>query len=176
VIVIPEWNDPNRPAQFHYIDQFGAERCAGAVKLILIDQNGMPANTQIINAVYSHIMGSGETDVARLAPIGAHLTVVAPTGVEIDITATVILDTGEDIGTVTTRFMTGLTDYWLEAAQEAQESAGGNGYVRYAQVGAVLAKTQGVVDYTGLTINGATANIAITQEEYPVTGEVNLSG
>ena len=38
----------------------------------------------------------------------------------------------------------------------------------------MLAKTAGVKDYTGLTVNGGTGNIAITQTQYPVTGEVAL--
>jgi len=32
-----------------------------------------------------------------------------------------------------------------------------------------------VKDYTGLTVNGGTVNIAITQVQYPVTGEVTLN-
>jgi uncharacterized phage protein gp47/JayE len=158
VIVIPEADGP------------------GTVKLILTDQNGMPANQQILNAVYSHIMGFGATDTERRAPIGAALEVAAPAGLEISIAATVLLGEGADLAVVTTRFTANLAGYWLEAAKEAQEAAGGAGYVRYAQVGAALAKTQGVADYEGLTINGQAANIAITQEQYPVTGEVNLSG
>lgn len=42
-------------------------------------------------------------------------------------------------------------------------------------MGAALAKTSGVLDYKGLTVNGGTANIAVTQVEYPVTGEVKLN-
>lgn len=177
VIVDPEWNDPNLPAAFHYTDQHGNEKCAGAVRLLIIDANGVPANQQILNAVYEHIAGDGDDDMERLMPVGAHLTVQAPTGVTMDISATVTIETGENIAAIKARFKEALTDYWLKVAKEAAEDeATHTGYVRMVQVGAVLAKTSGVIDYTNLTVNGGTANIAVTQSEYPVTGEVTLNG
>lgn len=171
----PEWNDPSLPEVFHYLDEFGRTRCAGAVRLILIDSNGLPANQQICDAVYLHIAGTGDKDIARLMPIGAHLTVSPPTGVTVDISATLILDDGADIETVTGLFMERIAAYWLEVGEEATENPEHTAYIRWVQVGAVLAKTMGVIDYTDLTINGSSANIAITQEQYPVTGEVTLN-
>lgn len=176
VIVDPEWNDPSLPENFHYTDQAGHQRCAGAVRLIIVDANGMPANQQILNSVYLHIAGTGDTDIERLMPIGAHLTVVAPKDVGVDIEANVLLEEGEDTVTVTNRFKNGLIDYWREVAQEAADDAETHtGYIRMVQVGAVLAKTEGVIDYTELKVNGGTVNIPITNAEYPVTGEVTLS-
>lgn len=176
VIVDPEWNDPTLPEKFHYTDPHGNERCAGAVRLIIIDSNGLPANQQILDAVYLHIAGTGDDDIKRLAPIGAHLTVVAPKGLTVDISATVLLQEGEDIATITERFKLALTNYWLTVGQEATDDEADHiGYIRWVQVGAVLAKTSGVLDYKGLTVNGGTANIAVTQVEYPVTGEVKLN-
>ncbi|MBQ2633194.1 MAG: baseplate J/gp47 family protein [Oscillospiraceae bacterium] len=175
-IVEPEWNDPDLPAAWRYTDTAGNAHCAGAVRLIIVDSNGEPANSQILEAVYGHIAGTGAEDPERLMPIGAHLTVQAPTAVTVSVAATVILADGEDIGTVTGRFRQALAEYWLEVAEEAADDAAGRmGYVRYVQIGAALAKTSGVVDYTGLTANGGTANIAISMGEYPVTGEVALN-
>lgn len=176
VIVDPEWDDPSLPEQFHYMDALGFRRCAGAVRLIIIDSNGLPANQQIIDAVYLHIAGTGDDDVKRLAPIGAHVTVIAPEGLTVDISAAVLLEDGADIETVTQQFRKNLRGYWLQVGQEASlSSRTRTGYVRWVQVGAVLAKTKGVKDYTGLTINGGTENIPVTQVQYPVTGEVDLS-
>ena len=176
VIVDPEWDDPNLPESFHYIDQSGNRRCAGAVRLLIIDSNGLPANQQILDAVYNHIAGTGDQDPERIMPIGAHLTVEAPTGVSVDISASVKIADGEDPETIKARFKAGLNSYWLEVAQEAtDDTAKHTGYIRWVQVGATLAKTSGVIDYTGLTVNGGTANIPISQSEYPVTGEVTLN-
>ena len=176
VIVDPEWDDPTLPEAFHYTDAHGNRRCAGAVRLIIVDTNGAPANKQILDAVYLHIAGTSDTDIERLMPIGAHLTVVAPDDVGVSITANVLLDEGEDIETVTERFKRGLNDYWRDVAQEAADNTETHvGYIRMVQVGAVLAKTSGVVDYNGLKVNGQTENIPITNAQYPVTGEVKLS-
>ena len=176
VIVDPEWNDPSLPEQFHYTDSRGNGRCAGAVRLIIIDSNGLPANQQILDAVYLHIAGTGDDDINALKPIGAHLTVVAPTGLTVDISASVLLEDGEDISAVTERFKKNLTNYWLEVGQGATDDYDTHlGYIRWVQVGAVLAKTSGVKDYEELMVNGGTVNIAVTQVQFPVTGEVALS-
>lgn len=175
VVVEPEWDDPGLPEQFHYIDADGYQRCAGAVRLIIVDSNGFPANQQILDAVYRHIAGTGDDDIEALKPIGAHLTVVAPAGFLVDISADVLLEDDEDIGAVTGRFIRNLAAYWLKVGEESTDgNAGHTGYIRWVQVGAVLAKTSGVKDYSGLTVNGGVANIAVTHVQYPVTGEVEL--
>jgi len=175
VVVDPEWDDPSLPENFHYMDALGFRRCAGAVRLIIIDSNGLPANQQIIDAVYLHIAGTGDDDVKRLAPIGAHVTVIAPEGLTVDISATVLLEDGVDLKDVVKRFRKNLAGYWLEVGWEARQSSRTRtGYVRWVQVGAVLAKTKGVKDYQDLFINGDSKNIPITQVQYPVTGEVTL--
>lgn len=176
VIVDPEWADPSLPENFHYVDHYGTARCAGAVRLIIVDENGQPANEQIIENVYSHIMGEDITDLARLAPIGAHLTVVAPEDLIVDIDATVHLEEEADLSVVLERFKTNLSAHWLAIALEAQTAETGTSSVRWVQVGAVLAKTTGVHDYTDLTINGQTENIVVTQAQYPITGEVTFRG
>lgn len=176
VIVDPEWNDPLLPEEWHYIDAHGNGRCAGTVRLIIIDSNGFPANQQILDEVYLHIAGTGDDDINAFKPIGARLTVVAPVGLTVDIAATVLLQNEENIEIVTERFKKNLTDYWLKVGQEATDDYSEHtGYIRWVQVGAVLAKTSGVVDYKGLTVNGDTVNIAVSQIQYPVTGEVKLS-
>ncbi len=176
VIVDPEWNDPNLPERFHYTDPYGNKKCAGAVRLIIVDSNGLPANKQILDAVYLHIAGTDEKDSARLMPIGAHLTVEAPQGFTVNISAFVILNDGADIDTVAERFKNNLSEYWLKVGQEAADNYSDHtGYICLAQVGAVLARTRGIKYYTDLTINGGTSNIAVTQIQYPVTGEVTLN-
>lgn len=174
VIVDPEWNDPSLPESFHYVDHYGTTRCAGSVRLIIVDENGQPANEQILEEVYLHIMGDGITDVARLAPIGAHLTVVAPEDLVVDISAKVVLEEEEELETVLARFVVNLSAHWLAVAMDAQTAELGTSSVRWAQVGAVLAKTTGVHDYTDLTINGGEENILVTQAQYPTTGKVDV--
>lgn len=175
VVVEPEWDDPALPERFHYLDGYGSRRCAGAVRLIIIDSNGIPANQQLLDAVYLHIAGTGDDDPARPMPIGAHLTVTAPEPLRVDISAAVLLEHGADVRTVTERFRTALETYWLEVGQDAAAALGGGmAYVRLVQVGAALAKSGGVENYNSLTINGGSDDIPVARLRYPVTGEVEL--
>lgn len=143
VIVVPEWQGPG----------------TGTVKLILVDSNGQPANDAILNAVYNHIMSPND-DQKRLAPIGAILTVVAPGVANIVIAATLTLAADALLDTVKAGYLDALNTYFVTAGTEE--------VVRYSQVGRILAETAGVIDYTDLTLNGGTSNIAMTEGEYPV--------
>jgi hypothetical protein len=48
--------------------------------------------------------------------------------------------------------------------------------VRYNRVSSILTNTDGVKDFTDLTINGGTVNIDLEEDEYPVTGIVDPMG
>ncbi len=175
VVVEPEWDDPTLPDNFHYTDSSGKTRCAGAVRLLIADDNGQPANEQIIEDVYAHIMGEDEKDYARLAPIGAHVTVSAPESLEINVTASLHLDEGELLSVAKGRILTNLAAYWVMVAADSQVASTGVSAVRYVQVGAVIAKTLGVLDYKDLKVNGLEdVNISVSQAQYPVTGEVDF--
>lgn len=110
VIVESEWNDPDMPSQFHFVDGLGNEKCVGCVRLIVVDSNGEPANKQIVDEVYEHIV-SPDDSVKRLAPIGAYVTVDAPEAIEINISANVILQENQDITAVTELFKKNLSGY-----------------------------------------------------------------
>jgi uncharacterized phage protein gp47/JayE len=167
VVVDPEWDDPSLPEQFHWIDGEGRRRCAGAVRLFIVDGNGVPANEQIIEAVYNYIV-SPDDRIERLAPIGATVTVVPPAPVVIDITARVTLKDEERLETVTERFRNNLYQYWITAALEKS--------VKYVYVGSTLAETAGIANYAHATffVNGAADDVPITIGQFPVTGEVNI--
>ena len=178
-IADPEWDDPNMPEEFHWVDNNGVRRCAGAVRLFVTDSNGTPANQQILDAVYNHIIRPDDR-LKRKAPIGATLTVAAFLPLYIDISATVTLKEGENFDTVTERFRANLIKYWLIAASENDirdvQSGLAHNYIKYVFIGSMLAETEGIAnyDYTSLFVNGGTADILIPLGEYPVTREVTL--
>jgi uncharacterized phage protein gp47/JayE len=130
----------------------------GTVRLFLIDGNGLPANQQIIDAVYTHIIHP-ENRMERLAPRGATLTVAAPVPIYIDVTAKVVLREGENAQTVMERFTENLNAYWLKAASESDiydiEAGTSENYIKYVFVGSTLAQTAGVenYDHSSLTVN-----------------------
>lgn len=144
-LVMPEWNG------------------AGTVKVIVIDSNGQPANATIIAAVNDSIMSPADRSL-RKAPIGATVTIEAPTAKTINYVFTLEMDAGETQTTVLDRFKANLQTYYIEAKKE--------GVVRYNRIASILTETIGVKDFTGLTINAATVNISLTASEYPVTGTI----
>jgi uncharacterized phage protein gp47/JayE len=148
-LVMPEWAGP------------------GTVKVVVIDANGQPANQAIITAVYNNIM-SPDDRLQRKAPIGATVTIEAPTAKELNYTFTLELKAGENQETVLERFKAQLRTYYVEAKKD--------GVVRYNRVSSILTNTDGVKDFTDLTINGGTVNIDLEEDEYPVTGIVDPMG
>ena len=140
VVVIPEWNG------------------AGTVKVVILDLNGEPANSTIIGDVYDHIVSPNNRD-KRLAPIGATVTVVAPTVKKINVSCYLTLAAGSDYTTVTNQIKASLNSYFKTAT-----------VIKRNYVGSLIVVADGVSDYSNLTLNGGTANITLNQDEYPELG------
>lgn len=149
VVVVPEWMGKG----------------TGTVKLIVMDANGSPANNTILTAVYNHIISPDDRD-SRLAPIEAILTVTTAEPISIAVSANVILEEGVEPETVLAAYRTNLLAYFEEAKAENS--------VRYTRVCSVLSETAGVLDYTNLLLNGGTANIGITADDYPTITALEL--
>jgi len=180
VIVDPEWDDPNLPEEFMWKDNVGNRHKAGAVRLFIIDANGIPANQQILDEVYNHII-IPDNRIKRLAPVGATLTVVAPVPLYVDISATVMPGENETMDIITDRFKANLERYWQAATSENDvfdvQTGFAQNIIKYVFVGAMLAATPGVTNYdhNTLFVNGGTVDIQIALGTYPVTREVSLS-
>lgn len=138
----------------------------GTVTIVVTDSTGAPASSDLVQAVYDHIMRP-DSPLDRLAPINALINVMPPVSVPISITATVVLDGTQTIDAVNAAFVAALLAYYPSSITQ--------GTVKYAEVGALLIGTSGVSDYSDLQVNGATANIPITSEESPTTESVVLS-
>lgn len=138
----------------------------GIITLVITDAAGNPATQDLCDAVYNHIM-QPDNPISRLAPINAFIDVIPPEPVAMDISADIELESGADIATITNSFTNSITTYFHEAIAE--------GEVRYVKVGAILAQTQGVADYSNLLVNNGTVNIPITITQTPVIGSVVLS-
>lgn len=138
---------------------------SGLVTLVITDSAGNPASSDLLTAVYNHIMSPDNDDV-RLAPVGATLSVTAPTVVSIAVAGTVVLD-GTSAADATTAFEALLKAYYPAAVTDR--------VLRYNRVTDLLLQVSGVQDFSGVTINGGTANITIGTGEMPVTGSVELT-
>lgn len=139
VIVVPEWNGP------------------GTVKVVVLDRNMVPANSAITTAVYNHIVSPNDRD-KRLAPIGATVTVVAPTTKNITVSCYLTLESGATM----TEVESAIHDAIIEYIQSGVNT------IRIAKIGSIILGTDGVKDYTNLTVNGDDDNVAVSADEYPV--------
>ncbi len=138
----------------------------GKVKIIVVDANGQPANESILKEVYDHIMAPNDP-LARLAPAGASIEVVAPTTGNINYSANIALNEMGNIETVKTEFISSLAEYYEVAKKE--------GVLRYSRVYAILSNTTGVKDFNSLKIDGNTGNLVIDKESFPFTGTVDFT-
>lgn len=142
-----------------------AQDDSGLVTLVITDSNGDPANEQLCEDVYNYIMRPDEPG-ARPAPVNAKLSVVPPDTLSIVVQATVELETGYDIQDTEEAFLTELKSYLPTAMSEKE--------IKYTQVGARLAATTGVNDYSDLKIGvkgqgtPGTSNISVAIDELPV--------
>lgn len=136
-----------------------------SVKLVVLDSNGEPANDHILELVYDHIM-SPDDRLSRKAPIGAILTVVAPTMKGIVYSFSAALKDGYNAAAVAGSIAAAIRSYYVEAKNE--------GLVQYIHIHAIITRTPGIFDFTHLTMNGGIENIAIALDEYPGTVSVDL--
>lgn len=133
---------------------------SGLVTIILLDGNSEPANEPLCQAVYDYIMRPDNED-ERKAPTNANLLVLPPEVISIDVSGTVELEDETTLESIQEAFTKALRAYLRNADKE----------VTFTKVCALLSGTAGVADYSGITMNGATANISLTDTQMAVAGE-----
>lgn len=137
------------------------------VDVVIIDVDGQPADEELVERVQNHIdpgskgLGEGE------APIGAYCYVSGAEPKELDLSMTVQTLPGAEQEAVTAAVKAAVAAY-LKGIAFAQD------YVSYARINAAVLEADGVQDVSGLTVNGATANVAIGERQVAVFGEVSI--
>lgn len=137
---------------------------AGTVKVFLLGADKKPAGAQIVTDTQNYISPDPAIGEGK-APIGATVTVVAATPVEITVTATVVLTGAKTLQQVTDLLKASLIDYLGDIAFTSDP------LVRYVRIGSLLLDTEGVQDYSNLQVNGGTANINIETGQVAVLAE-----
>lgn len=141
---------------------------ANTVDVVLADNAGQPASPALVKSVQDYIDPDSEGAGRGQAPIGAQCFVTAATGKAITVSCTV---TKSD--TVTEDILTsGIKE---SVAAYLASTVFTQDYVSYAQIGAAIMDTPGVIDYAGLKVSGGIVNIAIAERECPVLGEVTIT-
>ncbi|WP_168120958.1 baseplate J/gp47 family protein [Paenibacillus sp. HB172176] len=131
----------------------------GTVKVVIVDSDKEPASATLVTETANYM----ET----VRPIGAEVTVVSATAASINVAAMVVLAAGYTLQAVSDAFEAALSKYFRSIAFSAS-------YVSIAGVGVLLLSVPGVLDYSGLTLNGGTGNVALDDEEIPALASVEL--
>lgn len=129
------------------------------MKVIIINSNKQPADSELVKNVYEHIL--------EKMPFGVEeLVVTSAIGVSINITATFSLADGYTEPVVKENIKANMVEYLKRIA--FKES-----YVSYAKTGSEVIDSEGLLDYQNLLVNGSIANIPIGDDEVAIMGGVN---
>ena len=136
---------------------------------------GVPA-ASIVSDVQDAVdptVSSGEGD--GMAPICHHVQIIAATGVTVNVSATLTLDSGYTVEGVRDSIATAIAAYLFELRKDWQDNALASDYVRIAQIEARILSVEGVLDVADTEINGDAENLELTFEKVPIMGEVTLN-
>lgn len=160
--IIPLWNGPN------------------TVKGIIYGEDGQPASDTVIERVQNYIDpdtdedGEGDGLGEGVAEIGAHFTAVKPDKLLLTVSATIQLAAGYTIETVQEQLEQAVKEYLKEAVIENDDEIA-EPIIRYNAIGSIFMDAEGVLDYSNLLLNGATANIQPDTDEVVILDALNLS-
>lgn len=141
----------------------------GTVKVVFLTSEGTAPSDTLIQQVQEAVdpvpvQGQG----VGIAPIGHTVTCVGATEVGIAVTASLTFDSGASWAALKADIEKAVKDYF--AAQTAEWAVNDNLVVRVSQIEAAIMGVEGVLDISGTTINGGTANIVLGEEAFPVLG------
>lgn len=156
----------------------------GTVKCSVLGSDYMPASSELVENVQTAIDPPTSGLGLGLAPIGAQATIVAPTELTVNVSATLTLATGYSLEQVQPLVETEIQSYMLSIRQEWGNQLGAT-TVEYAadvylsRITAAIVGTTGVVNATNVQLNGSAADLILTEtgttQQVPVMGTVTLS-
>ncbi|MDD6937032.1 MAG: baseplate J/gp47 family protein [Clostridiales bacterium] len=138
------------------------------VDVVVIDSDGKPAGSDLVDEVQEYIDPDSAGAGQGKAMIGAHCYVSAAEAVAVSVSVSVRRITGaaED---GTTQAVTDAVAAYLRSVAFQQN------YVSYARIGEAILGAAGVQDYENLKVNGAVANVTVTERQVAVPGEVTIT-
>lgn len=137
------------------------------VKVVIIDATMQPASLSLVEEVQNHIdpggtgLGDGE------APIGAYCTVISATVQKINIKFKAVNEFGYDNPLVVENVSEKIIEYLSRIAFEQN-------FISYAQIGGLILESDGVIDYSNLTVNDGIENVILTDEDVATLGGVTI--
>lgn len=145
----------------------------GTVKVILIDTDGKPASSDIVQRVQDYL-ASVPAEGEDQAPIGATVTVVPAEKTNLNISAKLILSGTRSIESITTELSDKLSEFLTKEARANWNRRAQPYYVSAAKVGSLIWGMDGVKDYLELVINGDASSVEIEGGKVAVLGTVTF--
>ena len=128
----------------------------GTVKVIVSNDNSI---------VSEEIIAKCQEYINTVKPIGADVTVITPTPLDINITANIYIESGYDAVKAKIDFEENLKKYLSSC----------NDTVVYTRVASCLGSVEGIKDYSELKLNGGVSNISFDDEKLPKIKSITLS-
>lgn len=157
----------------------------GTVKCSILGADFEPASAQLVENVQNAIDPPPNQGLGLgLAPIGAQVTIVAPTSVTVNVGATLTLSPGYSIEQVQSLVEASISSYLLDVRKNWGDLTNPgdvqyNASVFVARVIAAIVSTEGVLNATAVTLNGGTSDLILeesgTTQQVPTLGTVTLS-
>lgn len=132
----------------------------GTVKVLIVDEKYHPVDAEIVAACQKHLESK--------MPIGAQIMVRSAENLVINVAAVVTIDRTTTAEKVQEDFKAAIAEYLADIAFDQYK-------IVYNRIAGMLMDIDGVTDYSSLTLNGGTANVAIGGEQVPEFGTVAVT-
>ena len=145
----------------------------GTVLLTLLNSDYGTASDTLVETVQTMIdpdENAGEG--YGIAPIGHSVTVRSAQGVEVDVSFSLVLEEGIDVGSLQSGIDTIISDYLSELRKSWADSK----YlvVRTARIEAGVLGIKGILDISGTKVNGVSENLVLGEYQVPVFGGTDV--
>ena len=156
----------------------------GTVACSILGADFSPASAELVQNVQSAIDPPTSGLGLGLAPIGAQVTITTPTELSVNVSATLTLSPGYEIGQVQAGVESAISAYLLTVRQAwatntSSTDVAYNANVYVARITAAIVGVNGVVNATDVQLNGGTSDLTLTQtgasQQVPMIGTVTLS-
>lgn len=156
----------------------------GTVACSILGADFSPASPELVQKVQTAIDPPTSGLGLGLAPIGAKVTITAPTKLTVNVSATLTLSAGYSIEQVQDNVESAIESYMLSVRKSWDNQVGDltveySADVYIARVIAAILTVTGVVNATNVQLNGGTADLTLTEtgasQQVPITGTVTLS-
>lgn len=143
----------------------------GTVQVRFVDSEWTVPSLELVQSVQTEVdptVNNGEG--LGIAPIGHVVTVKGATGTTIDVSFALTFDTGVTWASVQGAVKASIQSYFDELVRTWADVD--SLVVRISQIETKVLNVAGIIDITGTTINGGTANISLASDAVPVLGVV----